>query len=88
MRIWTQARKSQAWALALVASKSLAEKAGVSWGTVQRMEASDGLPSASAKSLDAVQRALVAAGIEFTDDDAPGGRLRKRDLPVRNKPPT
>ncbi len=60
-------------------AKVLAEKAGVSWDTVQRMEASDGVPSASAKSLDAVERALEAAGVEFTDGDAPGVRLRKTE---------
>ena len=59
-------------------AKNLAEKSGVSWATIQRMESVDGVPSASATNLEAVQRALEAAGVEFTDGDMPGVRLKKR----------
>ena len=69
-------------------AQELAEKSGVSWATIQRMEATDGTPAALTKNLEAVQKALEALGVAFTNDDEPGVKLRKRDLPVRNKPPT
>lgn len=60
-------------------AQQLAETSGVSWATIQRMEATDEVPTALAKNLEAVQRTLEAAGVEFTDGDAPGVRLRKRE---------
>ena len=57
----------------------LAEKSGVSWATIQRMEATDEVPTALAKNLEAVQQALEAGGVEFIDGDAPGVRLRKAE---------
>ncbi len=59
--------------------KDLAEAAGLSLPTIQRMETL-GLHRSAAGNVEKVQRALEAAGIEFTDDDAPGVRLR----PARN----
>jgi hypothetical protein len=41
------------------------------------MENAKGVPSASGKNLEAVQRALERAGVEFTNGDAPGVRLKK-----------
>jgi len=58
-------------------ARELAEKAGISLPTVQRLEAAEGIPSTSVKTLMAVQAALEAAGVEFTNGDAPGVRLRK-----------
>ena len=43
----------------------LAGKAEIGISTVQRMELSDGVPGASGKNLEAVQRALEEAGVEF-----------------------
>ena len=60
-------------------AKDLAEKSGVSWATIQRMESTDGVPPATTPNLEAVQRALEAAGVEFTNGDAPGVRLKKRE---------
>ena len=59
-------------------AKQLAEKAGLSWATVQRMETVDGVPSAYGQNLEAIQRTLEAAGIEFQDPDngGPGVRLK------------
>lgn len=53
--------------------------AGVGVATIKRLEAADGLPPAHARTLDALQKALEAAGVEFigTPDDAPGVRLRQ-----------
>ena len=60
-------------------AKMLAEEAGLSWPTVQRMEAAKGVPGGLTKNLDLVQRTLERAGVIFIDedDDGPGVRLRK-----------
>ena len=44
-----------------------------------RLETGEGVPGAQAKTLEAIQKALEAAGIEFigTPEDGPGVRLRK-----------
>ena len=60
-------------------SQKLATKAGVGVSTVQRMENAVGVPSASGKNLDAVQRALEAGGVTFTNGDEPGVKLRRRE---------
>jgi len=67
-------------ALVRWSARELAERAGVSLPTIQRIEAADGLPSTSVKTLDAVRRALEEAGVEFTPDTSdgePGVRLKK-----------
>jgi transcriptional regulator with XRE-family HTH domain len=65
-------------ALARWSAEELALKSGVGHSTIRRMESADGIPSASVKNVAAVQRALEAAGVEFTNGDAPGVRLRKQ----------
>ena len=45
----------------------------------QRVEAAQGVPSTSVKTLMSIQEALERAGVEFTNGDAPGGRLRHRE---------
>jgi len=61
-------------------AQDLAGKAGIGISTVQRMENADGVPSASGKNLEAVQRALERAGVEFITENGggPGVRLKKR----------
>ena len=54
-------------------AKELAEKAGVSLITIQRMESAEGVPGGLAKNLAAVQRALEEAGIVFLAADGSGG---------------
>lgn len=56
----------------------LSVQAGVGVATIKRLEAVDGIPPAHARTLDALQKALEAAGVEFigTPDNAPGVRLR------------
>jgi DNA-binding Xre family transcriptional regulator len=63
-------------------AQKLANESGVSWTTIQRIEATDGVPAARAKSLVAIQEALEAGGISFIDEDdeGPGVRLRKGHL--------
>ena len=64
--------------LGMTATK-LAELSGVAYTTIVRLESSSGVPSGQVKTLDAVQKALEKAGIEFigTPDDRPGVRLKK-----------
>ena len=59
-------------------ARDLAEKAGLSLPTVQRLEAADGIPSTSVKTLMSIKAAFDDAGVEFTNGDTPGVRLKKR----------
>jgi DNA-binding transcriptional regulator YiaG len=54
----------------------VAAAAGVSSMTVKRAEGR-GKPAATVNAMKAVQAALEAAGVEFTNGDQPGVRLRK-----------
>src|SRR5262245_54293797 len=54
--------------------RELAEKAGVTANTVTRIENG---ADAKQSTIDALQRALEVAGIEFTNGDQPGVRLTK-----------
>lgn len=57
--------------------RSLAERAGLSLPTIQRMEASEGVIRGNVESLVKLVDALSAAGIEVIADNAPsfaGGR--------------
>ena len=62
-------------------AKDLAQKAKVGVSTIQRIENAEGTPNVHAPNLAAIQSALEAAGIEFTNGDAPG--LRMRSKPVK-----
>ena len=46
--------------------KELAEKSGVGFSTLMRLETEVGVPNAQAKTLEALRRALEEAGVEFT----------------------
>jgi transcriptional regulator with XRE-family HTH domain len=52
----------------------LAEKAKVSTNTITRFERGEPLRE---RTVDAIRAALEAAGVEFTNGDRPGVRLRK-----------
>jgi predicted transcriptional regulator len=54
----------------------LAAKAGISKTALISIETSTSDPKAS--TLSAIQKALEAAGVEFTNGDQPGVRLRKK----------
>ncbi|MGC1561366.1 MAG: helix-turn-helix transcriptional regulator [Bradyrhizobium sp.] len=54
--------------------RELAEKAGVTANTVTRIENG---ADAKQSTINALQRALEAAGVEFTNSDQPGVRLAK-----------
>jgi transcriptional regulator with XRE-family HTH domain len=47
---------------------TLAERAGISYPTVQRAESTDGIPRMTAPNLFAIQRVLEGAGVIFLDD--------------------
>ena len=61
-------------------AQKLADESGVSWKTIQRMEASEGVPSATARNIEKIQRTLETAGVTFIDGNGggPGVRLRKQ----------
>jgi transcriptional regulator with XRE-family HTH domain len=65
-------------ALVRWSARELAEKAGLSLPTVQRLETANGVPATSVKTLTSIKAALEHAGVEFTNGDTPGVRLRKR----------
>jgi transcriptional regulator with XRE-family HTH domain len=54
--------------------RELAQAAKVSIDTIARFERGDELKE---RTIDALQRALEAAGVEFTNGDQPGVRLTK-----------
>ncbi len=58
--------------------KELAKAANLSVQTIKRLEGMPGKVSAYTGTMEAIQKALEAAGVEFTNDDAPGVRLRRR----------
>ena len=55
--------------------KQLASAARVSVETVSRLERTRGPVSAYTGTMESITKALEAAGVEFTNDDAPGVRL-------------
>jgi len=63
------ARVAVAWGV-----RDLAREAGVSTDTVARLERGEALKEST---LAAIRTALEAAGVEFTNEDAPGVRLRR-----------
>ena len=65
------ARAALAWGM-----KDLAERSGVSATTIDRFE--NGRASPIPANLKALRQAFEAAGIEFTNGDAPGAKLHPR----------
>jgi predicted transcriptional regulator len=64
-------------AMLRIEQRDLAAAAGVSLETVKRIERSPGPISALAATVEKIQRALESAGVEFTNGDEPGLKLRK-----------
>ena len=58
----------------------LAELSGIAYTTVVRLESSEGIPSGQVKTLDAVQKTLEEAGVEFigTAEDGAGVRWKSK----------
>ena len=60
-------------------ARRLAEESGLSWPTIQRMEAGRGVPGGLSKNLELVQKTLEGAGVAFIDQSegsGPGVRLK------------
>jgi len=66
--------------------KDLAEKTGLGFSTLMRLEVLDGVPSAQAKTLENIQKAFEKAGIEFigTPDDGAGVRWKSKKNLINN----
>lgn len=62
-------------------ARDLSERSGVSLSTVKRMQAADGTPPVSVKTLEPVQRALEQAGVKFTNGDEPGVKMSRKPAP-------
>jgi transcriptional regulator with XRE-family HTH domain len=60
--------------------KDLAERSGLGFSTLMRLEVLDGVPSAQAKTLEIIQKTFETAGIEFigTPDEGAGVRWRPK----------
>ncbi|MEM6421694.1 MAG: helix-turn-helix domain-containing protein [Pseudomonadota bacterium] len=56
----------------------LAESSGVSEPTIKRLEAEDGEIGGREATKKAIQSALETAGVEFTNGDQPGVRMRAK----------
>ena len=63
--------------------RDLAKQAGVTANTVTRIENG---ADAKQSTMDALQRALEAAGVEFTNGEQPGVRISKRAEPHSAQP--
>jgi transcriptional regulator with XRE-family HTH domain len=59
--------------------KELADKSGVGFSTLMRLETEEGVPSAQAKTLESLRKAFEEAGVEFigSPDSQAGVRWRK-----------
>lgn len=62
-----------------ITADELANLSGVGVATIRRYELMSGVPSGNARSVEAIQQALEARGVEFigTPEDRPGVRLSK-----------
>ena len=58
--------------------KDLAERSGISFASMMRLESFDGVPSSNIKTLDALKKAFEEVGVEFTGtpDSQAGVRWR------------
>jgi len=56
--------------------KDLAEKTGLGFSTLMRLEVLKGVPSAQAKTLETIQKAFEAAGLEFIGTPESGAGVR------------
>ena len=76
MEIFTGAQVRMARAFLKWSIAELAEKSGVGISTIQRIEGDDGFPTARGGNIDAVYKALVAAGVTFLPETGEGVGVR------------
>jgi hypothetical protein len=73
----TAAQMRAGRALVRWSADDLAKHSKLGVATVRRAEAAEGQPPITEANCDAIQRALEKAGVEFTNGDEPGVKLRK-----------
>ena len=56
--------------------KDLAEKTGLGFSTLMRLEVLEGVPSAQAKTLETIQKVFEQAGIEFIGTPEEGAGVK------------
>lgn len=63
-----------------ITADDLARLSGIGVATIRRFELMSGVPSGNARSIEAIQKALEGAGVEFLGkpDDGPGVRLKPK----------
>ena len=73
----TSSQIRAARALLRWSGKDLAEKSGIGFSTIMKMESDVGVPNSNFKTFEAIKKAFEDEGIEFigTPDDCPGVRL-------------
>ena len=57
-------------------AQELADASGVGVATIRRAELKDGLVGTTAPNIAAIQRAFSDRGVEFTNGDQPGVRMK------------
>lgn len=77
----TGAQLRMARAAADLSRVDLAALSGVSPATIKRLEAGDGLAAGNARTVDALRRALEAAGATFLPENDAGPGVRWRRAP-------
>ena len=77
MDLTTKAQLRAGRALLNWTQAALAERSGVSLPSIKRHEVGEGPLHIRLDTLQKLSAALEAAGVEFTNGDAPGVRLRK-----------
>ena len=78
MSLKTRAQLRAARALLEWSQVALAAKSGVSLPTIKRLEPGNEPIRVRVDVLERLNQALVAAGVEFTNGDQPGVRLKKK----------
>ncbi len=61
--------------------KDLAERTGLGFSTLMRLEVLEGVPSAQAKTLETIQKDFEGAGIEFIGTPKDGAGVRWKLTP-------
>ena len=56
----------------------LADKSGIAFSTIMRMETADGVPNGTMKTIEAIKKAFEDAGIEFIGEPNQGAGVRWR----------
>jgi transcriptional regulator with XRE-family HTH domain len=58
--------------------KDLADRSGISFASMMRLESFEGVPSSNVRTLEAIKRAFEDAGIEFIGTPESGAGVRWR----------